>query len=306
MSAVKTKYLYLLIIFLIFLTLIFVHTVLAVPRFQLIYIVEEGDTLIGIAGKFGITVRELRSVNGLSDGELIKIGDRLVIPIEEERPSFAMNVSLQVDNLANKTFNLEDTIRPVIIKKKLPRVNIPDSKLITYHIKPGDTLYELAREFNTSLKVLKALNQLEDEKIRIGQQLLLPINNLTPREVIQKTISARELELLARVIYGEARGEPFIGQVAVGAVVINRVLSSRFPDTFYGVIYQPGQFTCVADGQINLQPDSTAYRAAREALRGIDPTLGALYYYNPKTARNRWWFKNRRTTVTIGNHVFAR
>lgn len=115
-----------------------------------------------------------------------------------------------------------------------------------------------------------------------------------------------DLELLARVIYAESRGEPYEGQVAVGAVILNRVKSSQFPNTIREVIYAPNQFTSVTDGQINLKPNETAYKAAREALAGKDPSLGALFFYNPKTARTLSWLSTRPTTVVIGNHVFAK
>ena len=116
--------------------------------------------------------------------------------------------------------------------------------------------------------------------------------------------SENDVYLLAKVIYGEARGESYTGQVAVGAVVLNRVKSSSFPNTISGVVYQPYAFTAVADGQINLAPNETAKKAARDALNGWDPSGGALYYYNPKTATSSWIF-SRTTIVTIGNHVFA-
>ncbi|AZR72627.1 cell wall hydrolase [Anoxybacter fermentans] len=115
-----------------------------------------------------------------------------------------------------------------------------------------------------------------------------------------------DLEWLARVIYAEARGEPYEGQVAVGAVVLNRVKSHQFPNTIREVIFQPGQFSSVANGQIYLTPNATAYKAARDALKGKDPTFGALYFYNPKTAKNLDWFRTLKITVKIGNHVFAR
>ncbi|MBR5900594.1 MAG: spore cortex-lytic enzyme [Clostridia bacterium] len=116
--------------------------------------------------------------------------------------------------------------------------------------------------------------------------------------------SNSDLNLLARLIYGEARGESYVGQVAVGAVVMNRIKSSSFPNTMSGVIYQKYAFTAVADGQINLTPNATAKKAAQDAMNGWDPTYGALYYYNPKIATSSWIF-TRQTTVTIGNHVFA-
>lgn len=116
--------------------------------------------------------------------------------------------------------------------------------------------------------------------------------------------SSNDLNLLARCVYAEARGEPYTGQVAVAAVVLNRVRSASFPNTIAGVIYQPYAFTAVDDGQINLTPNSTAYKAAQDALNGWDPTYGCLYYYNPATATSSWIW-SRQTVVTIGKHVFA-
>ena len=103
---------------------------------------------------------------------------------------------------------------------------------------------------------------------------------------------------------GEARGECYEGQVAVGAVVLNRVKSPSFPNTISGVIYQKGAFTAVDDGQINLTPNQTAINAAKDAMNGWDPTYGCLYYYNPVTATSQWIF-SRETVTTIGKHVFA-
>ena len=115
---------------------------------------------------------------------------------------------------------------------------------------------------------------------------------------------SNDLYLLAKCIHAEARGESYIGQVAVGAVILNRVASPDFPDTIYGVIYQPWAFTAVHDGQINLEPEAAAYQAAMDALNGWDPTYGSLYYYNPVTATSKWVF-DRQTVTVIGKHVFA-
>ena len=119
-----------------------------------------------------------------------------------------------------------------------------------------------------------------------------------------QTQTSSDLYLLAKCIHAEARGEPYAGQVAIGAVILNRVNSSKFPNTISGVIYQPYAFTAVNDGQINLEPNQTAYNAARDALNGWDPSYGALYYYNPKTATSSWIW-SRTVLVTIGNHKFA-
>jgi len=115
---------------------------------------------------------------------------------------------------------------------------------------------------------------------------------------------SNDLYLLAKCIHAEARGEPYVGKVAVGAVILNRVASPDFPDSIYGVIYQPWAFTAVHDGQINLEPEAASYQAATDALNGWDPSYGSLYYYNPATASSSWIF-SRQTTTVIGKHVFA-
>lgn len=114
-----------------------------------------------------------------------------------------------------------------------------------------------------------------------------------------------DINLLARAIHGEARGEPYIGKVAIAAVILNRVRHPSFPNTIAGVIYQPGAFTAVADGQINLQPDREARRAAHDALNGWDPSGGAIYYYNPAKTTNRWIW-SRVVHRVIGKHRFAK
>lgn len=128
------------------------------------------------------------------------------------------------------------------------------------------------------------------------------VNN--SRGATGKVISQEELDLLARVIYAEARGEDLEGQVAVGAVVLNRLNNPQFPNTIRGVIFQRGAFTAVDDKQIHLKPNDKAYQAAKEALKGTDPTGGALYYYNPKTAQDKW-IKTRPVVKRIGNHNFS-
>ena len=116
--------------------------------------------------------------------------------------------------------------------------------------------------------------------------------------------SSSDVYLLARTIYAEGRGEPYTGQVAIGAVVLNRVRSDDFPNTISGVVYQKHAFTAVTDGQINLTPNYTAMKAAKDAINGWDPTGGALYYYNPAIATSAWIF-DRQTVTVIGKHVFA-
>ena len=117
--------------------------------------------------------------------------------------------------------------------------------------------------------------------------------------------SSSDLYLLARCVYGESRGEPYVGQVAVAAVVLNRVKSAAFPNSISGVIYQPYAFTCVSDGQLYLEPDQSAYNAARDAMTGWDPTNGCLYYYIPATATSAWIW-SRPIMLQIGRHNFCK
>lgn len=117
--------------------------------------------------------------------------------------------------------------------------------------------------------------------------------------------NSNDLNLLSRVVYGEARGEPYAGQVAVAAVVLNRVKSSSFPNSISGVVYQSGAFDAVKDGQVNMTPNDTAKKAAQDALNGWDPSYGAIYYFNPNTATNKWIW-SRPLTVTIGKHRFCK
>ena len=121
------------------------------------------------------------------------------------------------------------------------------------------------------------------------------------------TSNSSDAQLMARAINGEARGEPYGGQVAVGAVILNRVKSSKFPNTIAGVIYQSGAFTAVADGQINqpIAENSTVYKAAQDAINGWDPTGGCIYYFNPNTATNKWIW-SRPHVKTIGKHRFCK
>lgn len=124
---------------------------------------------------------------------------------------------------------------------------------------------------------------------------------------LAKSTNTSDIQLMARAINGEARGEPYEGQVAVGAVILNRVKDSRFPNSISGVIYQPGAFTAVSDGQINaaISEGSTVYKAAQDAMNGWDPTGGCVYYFNPSTATNKWIW-SRPLVKTIGKHRFCK
>lgn len=303
---------YKIILLTILFIIIFSFSASAQPHFTLIYVVQNGDTIYDIAQDYNTTVDHILEYNHIEDASTINIGDELVIEqkIEgTEQHSLNLDTGISLGPDSRESFNL-DVGKNYSVRynpeQPLPDVNIPPDKIIDYYVDSGDTLYDLALSFNTSVGVIMALNDMENSIIQKGQKLKLPVINLTKRQVLAKTVSQSDIELMARTIHGEARGEPYMGQVAVGAVIINRILSNKFPDTIKGVIYQKNQFTAVTDGQIHYTPNNTAYRAAREALNGIDPTMGSLYYYNPKTAQNKSWFNSRKAIVNIGAHVFAK
>jgi N-acetylmuramoyl-L-alanine amidase len=133
----------------------------------------------------------------------------------------------------------------------------------------------------------------------------LGIRSSSNSTISSSNSNSNNVTLLSKLIYGEARGEPYTGQVAVGAVVMNRVKSNLFPNTIAGVIYQSGAFDAVSDGQINKTPDSTARKAAQDAINGWDPSYGAIYYFNPSTATNKWIW-SRPLTIVIGKHRFCK
>ena len=156
----------------------------------------------------------------------------------------------------------------------------------------------------TAVKLFQKKNGLTVDGIA-GSKTLAAMGITSSGNSSGTTSNSSNVNLLAHLIYGEARGESYIGQVAVGAVIMNRVKSSSFPNTIAGVIYQKGAFDAVSDGQINMTPDSTSKKAAQDAINGWDPSYGAIYYFNPATATNKWIW-SRPMTVTIGKHRFCK
>ena len=138
-----------------------------------------------------------------------------------------------------------------------------------------------------------------------GQKTLEAMGIYNSNSTSNNTNYSGDTTLLAKLVYAESRGEPYQGQVAVASVVLNRVKSSSFPNTIAGVIYQSGAFSVVSDGQINLTPNDTAKKAAQDAINGWDPSYGAIYYFNPSTATNKWIW-SRPVTVVIGKHRFCK
>ncbi len=159
-----------------------------------------------------------------------------------------------------------------------------------------------------AVKAFQSKNGLKADGIA-GKQTLekmgIQVKDSSRKQGGDNVASNKDLMLMAAAIHGEGRGEPYEGQVAIGAVILNRVRHSSFPNTIAGVIYQPGAFDAVADGQINLEPGNSAIKAARDALNGWDPTGGAIYYWNPATAKSKWIWSVP-ITKRIGKHVFGK
>ena len=243
------------------------------------YKVKAKDTLFIIAKKYGTTATSIKATNALNSNALY-IGQILQVPYVS---SITNNDSVSTQN---------------------------------YTIQRGDTLYLLAQKSNCTETVLKSLNNLTSNALFAGAILKVPKGStLAVSEVItmdrgalsfRYQASRSEELLLARIIYGESRGESYEGQVAVGAVVLNRTKRPDFPQTIGEVIYQQYEFSAVLDGQVNLTPDASAMRAAAEALQGADPTGGALFYWNPTKAPNNKFLNAKTIIKRIGAHVFAK
>lgn len=172
----------------------------------------------------------------------------------------------------------------------------------TYTVRRGDSLYKIARRTGVTVGALRARNGIWGNLIRIRQKIIIPTARRTARR--RPTRTSGDIALLARLIHAEAGAEPYVGKVAVGGVVLNRVQSSKFPQTIAGVIYQPRAFESVSNGIINRPPSEESIKAARDALSGWDPSGGALYFFNPAKTRNRWIWA-RRIINRLGKHVFA-
>ncbi|NLM69431.1 MAG: LysM peptidoglycan-binding domain-containing protein [Firmicutes bacterium] len=173
----------------------------------------------------------------------------------------------------------------------------------TYRVVRGDSLYWIAEQFGTTVAELMKLNQLDSTVIHVNQKLLVPAGTLREYPCGLK-LTDKEVEWIAQMIHAEARGEPYLGQVAVGAVIINRLKSSQFPNTVRGVLFQEGAFQPIRNGSFYRPANEQAYRAALEALNGHDPTNGALFFFNPKLSNDRF-MHSRTPVVTIGQHRFT-
>lgn len=171
-------------------------------------------------------------------------------------------------------------------------------------VKWGETLWLIAGYYGTTVAALQKTNGLWSTEIYPGQQLIIP-GTSTPTAPGYTDNLARQIDLLARMIHAEAEAEPYVGKVAVGAVILNRVRDPRFPNTISGVLFQPGEFEPLLNNRFwEITPSAESYEAAWDALAGWDPTGGAIFFYNPLKSKSYWIF-TRTVTNQIGQHVFA-
>ncbi len=173
-----------------------------------------------------------------------------------------------------------------------------------YYVQPGDTIFLIANKVGLSVNDIRSANGLWTDTIRPNQRIFIPVAATPTAQSYSR--NGNDTELLARLITGEATGEPFTGQVGVGAVVMNRIESPLFPKTMAGVIYEPDAFESVTNGLIwSRPPTDTARQAAQSAISGWDPTGGAIFFFNPaKTSSSFIW--SRQIMTQIGNHIFSK
>jgi N-acetylmuramoyl-L-alanine amidase len=174
-----------------------------------------------------------------------------------------------------------------------------------YTVRRGDTLFKLARRFGLKTATLRKANGLRTNALRLGQRLFIPTAGGT-RTAARQPVSRGHIniEMLSRLIRAEAEAEPYVGQVAVGAVIMNRIESPKFPKTLAGVIYQPHAFESVSNGTFYRPSTASARKAAQAAVQGWDPSGGALFFFNPAKTNNRFIW-SRRIIQRIGKHIFS-
>ncbi len=237
---------------------------------EIYYSVKPGDTLYGIGKKFGTGYRTIMIANNLESHTII--------------PGKALS--------------------------------IPTDKFDVHTVAEAETLFGIARKYGAEVEIIQSANNLTSELIQPGMKLIIPREGYQQKKDEVKPVFGRnyaftreDIYLLAKLIYAEARGESPLGQVAVGAVIMNRLLSGQFPSSVREIIFQKTkgvyQFTPVQDGQINLEPDGKAFDAAERAVKGEDPTGGALFFYNPEISSDQW-IRTLAVKKVIGNHVFAK
>lgn len=258
-------------------------------------VVQRGETLWALAQTYCTTVDELVKLNQAKSANQIRAGESLWVPNgKAEMEGSDSPRSSESQQLESKIITYE-----IFVNQDTPMIDNSSASTLG------------AKEDAQKPVAPKAVASKPVASKPVGQKPVSaqkPEPTGTETQVLSRSlgrlVSKEDVELLTRVIYGEARGEGFEGQVAVGAVVLNRLKDPRFPKSLKAIVYQSGAFTAVDDRQIHLDPDEQAYKAAEAALSGVDPTNGAIYYYNPRIATDNW-IKTRTVIKRIGNHTFS-
>jgi N-acetylmuramoyl-L-alanine amidase len=266
-----------------------------------IYTVRWGDSLYLISKRFGISVSRIKAANGLKS-DTIYPGQQLKLPgsITTTPVSSPAAPGTSPATPANGT-------SPEASPGTSPAGGGTGGENVRYTVQQGDSLYKIAQKYWVSITALKAANGLSGDEIYVGQVLIIPAaaNRAGQPEVSRGlSLSREDIDLIARVVYAEARGEIYEGQVAVAAVILNRLRHPDFPKTIRGIVYEKYAFETVANGQINQVPNAQAHQAVQDALNGWDPTGGALYFWNPAGTTSKW-IQSRTIIKQIGNHVFG-
>lgn len=266
-------------------------------------VVQRGETLWGLAQSHHTTVDEIVKLNKVKSPGNIREGESLWVPnrVVEEKPEKIEDIIVS-DNTVNPSWWVNSILRRIVqvesISPRSSNTKLQESTIQTYEIfvNKETPAPPLINKLPADIDAVKKLTVLKTASVGVESQIL--------SRSLGRLVSKEDVELLTRVIHGEARGEDFEGQVAVGAVVLNRLKDPRFPKTMRAVVYQSGAFTAVDDKQIQLDPNDQSYKAAEVALSGQDPTSGALFYFNPRLATDRW-IKSRSVIKRIGNHTFS-
>jgi N-acetylmuramoyl-L-alanine amidase len=283
------------------------------------YYVQPGDSLYQIANRYGTSITDLQKSNQLSTttlypGQTLQIGapagisqgnNTYTVRAGDSLYLIAQRHQISVDAL-QRANHLAGTFLMAGQRLTIPAVLATSGGTASYQVRAGDTLFLIAQRNGASLSELLRLNNLTaTATIQPGQVLKLPAQ--TSGSPAKLTLGQSDLDLLARLVSAEASGEPFEGQVAVAATILNRLKDDRYPNTIYGVIYQINhgryQYSPVLDGRIKQPATASSYRAVQTALTGWDPSNGANGFYNPVKTDNLW-VRSQPITTTIGEHVF--
>lgn len=257
-------------------------------------VVQRGETLWALAQTYCTTVDELVKLNQGKSANQIRAGEPLWVPNGKAVKGANSPRSSESQQSESKIITYE-----IFVNQDTPLIDNSSESTLGAKAdaqKPVAPKPVAPKPVAQKQVVQKPVSAQKSEPTGTETQVL--------SRSLGRLVSKEDVELLTRVIYGEARGEDFEGQVAVGAVVLNRLKDPRFPKSLRAIVYQSGAFTAVDDRQIHLDPDEKAYKAAEAALSGVDPTNGAIYYYNPRIATDNW-IKTRTVIKRIGNHTFS-